>query len=205
MPEDRPPPRVDGRTLRGQRTRAALVDTVLAMVQRGELRLTAPAIAHAAGVSIRSLFQHFPDLESLWVAAADKTLELTLPRIQPIESEGPFDARLAAFLDQRCGVLETTTPMRRAASLLAPFSDEMQRRFENARKIGADELSRAFGRELERCPGDVRPRVFASLEIATSWAAWESLRKIRALSLEASRASVEHMLRMLLAPWIESR
>lgn len=205
MSEHRPTPRIDGRTLRGQRTRAALVSTVLAMVQRGELRLTAPTIAHAAGVSIRSLFQHFPDLESLWIAAADRTLELTLPLIQPIESQGPFDVRLAAFLDQRCKVLETTTPMRRAASLLAPFSEEMQRRFDNARKIGADEMQRAFGHELARCPEALRPRVFVSLELATTWAAWESLRRIRALSLEASRASVEHMLRMLLAPWIEPR
>lgn len=201
MPEERPTPRIDGRTLRGRRTRAALVNTVLAMVERGELRLTAPSIAHAAGVSIRSLFQHFPDLESLWVAAADKTLELTLPLIGPIPSEGPLDVRVAAFLDQRTKVLETTTPMRRAASLLAPFSEEMRRRFENARKIAAGELQRAFGHELARCPDDLRPRLFVSLEIATSWSAWESMRKVRELSVEAARGTVELMLRSLLGPW----
>jgi AcrR family transcriptional regulator len=201
MSEDRPP-RVDGRTLRGQRTRAALVNTVLAMVERGELRLTAPSIAQTAGVSIRSLFQHFPDLESLWIAAADKTLELTLPLIRPIATEGAFDVRLGAFLDQRCKVLEATTPMRRAASLLAPFSEEMQRRFENARKIGADEIGRAFAPELARCPEAQRSTVFSGLEIATSWAAWEALRKVRGLPLDDARASVEHFLRALLQPYL---
>ncbi|HVP28238.1 MAG TPA: TetR/AcrR family transcriptional regulator [Myxococcota bacterium] len=196
------PPRVDGRTLRGQRTRAALVNTVLAMVERGELRLTAPSIAAAAGVSIRSLFQHFPDLESLWVAAADKTIETTLPLLSPLPKEGPFEERLAAFLDQRCKVLELTTPIRRAASLLAPFSEEMRRRFENARRIGVEELERVFTPELARCPDALRARVFSAVEISSSWLTWESLRRVRGLSREESRAVLEHMLRAVLEPYV---
>jgi AcrR family transcriptional regulator len=192
--------RIDGRTARGQRTRAKLVATVLEMVGRGELRLTAPSIASAAGVSIRSLFQHFPELEKLWVAAADRALELTLPMLAPLPGDGAFDVRLRAFLEQRGRMLEITTPMRRAANVLAPSSQEMQLRYETARKIGLDEIDQSFGVELARLDEAERPSALHALEIATNWAAWHTLRGPIGLSPDDARDVMAHAIRALLAP-----
>lgn len=192
--------KVDGRTARGQRTRAKLVATVLEMVGRGELRLTAPGIASEAGVSIRSLFQHFPDLEKLWVASADRAFELTLPMLDLLPREGGFPARLEAFLEQRSRVLEATTPMRRAANALAPTSAAMQNRFARARKIGLEEIERAFGVELLQLEQTDRQRTVHALEVATNWAAWDSLRSPLALSIDEARDVMAHTIRALLAP-----
>ncbi len=191
-------PRIDGRTARGQRTRARLISTVLDLVAKGELRLTAPTIASSAGVSIRSLFQHFPDLESLWIAAADRALELTLPLLKPVASEGPLEPRLQSFLEQRARVLEATTPMRQAALVLAPTSQEMQQRFATARRVGLDEIERAFGAELSTYAGAERDRLVHALEIATNWASWNSLRGPIGLSPDAAREVMAHTVRALL-------
>src|SRR5437870_4843088 len=65
----------DGRTARGQRTRAAVVDALLALLEEGDLRPPAPRIADRAGVSLRSVFQHFADRETLFAAVAAAQLE----------------------------------------------------------------------------------------------------------------------------------
>ena len=48
-----PPPRVDGRTARSERTRTAIVDAHLQLIREGDLRPTAEKIAKQAGVSLR--------------------------------------------------------------------------------------------------------------------------------------------------------
>src|SRR5262245_42069407 len=65
---------IDGRTARSMRTKAAIVDACLALVDAGDLRPTAPRVAEKAGVSVRSVFQHFADLDSLFAAVGDEAV-----------------------------------------------------------------------------------------------------------------------------------
>ena len=59
------PPR-DGRTVRAERTREAVVTALLALLEEGELSPTAERVAERAHVSERSIFQHFGDREALF-------------------------------------------------------------------------------------------------------------------------------------------
>jgi TetR/AcrR family transcriptional regulator, regulator of autoinduction and epiphytic fitness len=65
----------DGRLARGERARGAIVDALLALIDRGDLRPSAARVAERAGVSLRSVFQHFSDVESLFAAAASRQAE----------------------------------------------------------------------------------------------------------------------------------
>ncbi len=65
----------DGRTVRAERTRQAIVDALLTLLDEGELRPTAERIAERAEVSERSVFQHFPDREALFEAVARQQWE----------------------------------------------------------------------------------------------------------------------------------
>src|SRR3989304_5263636 len=60
----------DGRSARAARTRDAVVEALLTLIEEGDLRPTAQRVAEHARVSLRSVFQHFRDLESLFAAAA---------------------------------------------------------------------------------------------------------------------------------------
>src|SRR5687768_11953208 len=80
---------LDGRTRRAQRTRAAIVDACIGLVEDGDLRPTAPRIAERAGVSVRSVFQHFVDLESLFAAVADRWVERLAVLVVPVDPELP--------------------------------------------------------------------------------------------------------------------
>ncbi len=59
---------VDGRRLRSERSRLAIINAALALQEEGTLVPTAQQIAERAGVGIRSFFRHFEDMESLFDA-----------------------------------------------------------------------------------------------------------------------------------------
>ena len=60
---------LDGRRLRSERSRLAIVEAALALQEEGVLVPTAQQISDRAGVGIRSFFRHFEDMESLFEAA----------------------------------------------------------------------------------------------------------------------------------------
>ena len=66
---------IDGRTARAVRTREAIVDACIALVDEGDVRPTALKVAERAGVSVRSVFQHFDDLEGLYAAIANRLVD----------------------------------------------------------------------------------------------------------------------------------
>ena len=73
-------PLTDGRAARSHRTRLAIIDALLRLLASGDLRPTTERIAAAAGVSTRSIFLHFSDVDSLFTEAVDRFSERTLYR-----------------------------------------------------------------------------------------------------------------------------
>src|SRR3954468_21815765 len=76
----------DGRAARSVRTRRAIVDAMRALHHEGDLRPTAPRVADRAGVSVRTVWQHFDDLEALLVEAGLRDLEIARSFVTPIDS-----------------------------------------------------------------------------------------------------------------------
>jgi TetR/AcrR family transcriptional regulator of autoinduction and epiphytic fitness len=180
----------DGRTVRAERTRRALVDALLALLDEGELRPTAERIAERAGVSERSLFQHFRDREQLYEAVARQQYERLMPTLQPVDASLPLSDRIDAFVEQRARIYELSKGVRRAALLLEPDSGAVAGWLATARKTKAADAERVFRRELERVPEPERPVVRAALVSATAWTAWESYRFHQGLGAVRARAAM---------------
>jgi AcrR family transcriptional regulator len=178
---------VDGRTARAERTRAAVVDALLALITEGELRPTSARIAERAGVSLRSVFQHFEDMESLLATTAERERARMAELIEPLPDHGTLGARVRAVVDQRARVLEFVTPVRRAAILQEPFSPVLQRTTERMHRVAVASLERVFATELERREPPDRRELVAGLDAATSWEAWELWRTRQRLSVAASK------------------
>ena len=143
----------DGRTVRGERTREALVESLLALLDGGELRPTAAQIAEGAGVSERSVFQHFPDREALFEAVAREQYERVMPTLTPVDASLALGERIDALVAQRCRMFEQVKGVRRAALLMEPESDVVAGWLASTRSAGVAELERVFRRELEARPG----------------------------------------------------
>ena len=62
---------IDGRRLRSERTRQLIIEAYLALLREDPQVPTSAQIAERAGYSVRSVFERFPDLLSLRIAATD--------------------------------------------------------------------------------------------------------------------------------------
>lgn len=190
---------VDGRAARSARTRDAVVDAFLELLDEGDLRPTARRVAGRAGVSLRSVYVRFADLGALQLAAARRQFERLSVLIKPLPLQAPLDERLDALVEQRCRILEAVAPVRRAAELQEPFSPEVAEALTWARGIARDQLARVFAPELTARRGAASTRLLDALEVATGTTTWEVLRRHRKLSPAAARRVVADMVAALTA------
>src|SRR6188474_3694415 len=96
----------DGRSARSQRTRLAVVDALLDLLRAGNPRPTAKEIAERAGVSLRSVYVHFDDLEDLFLAAAKRHVELISGMLVEVPDTGPLRSRAETMVRMRSRIWE---------------------------------------------------------------------------------------------------
>jgi TetR/AcrR family transcriptional regulator, regulator of autoinduction and epiphytic fitness len=189
---------IDGRNLRSRRTRQALIDALIALVEEGDLRPTAPRIAQRAGVSLRSIYHHFDDLELLFAETAQRQIERTAPLRQPLPTGGPLPVRVDALLRQKIRIWEAVTPIRTAASLQEPFSPQLRAVRSEIHRRNRGELATVFAVELDsRSPGDAL-ELLDALDAAVNWMAWQVMRTDVGLSIERAEAVLRRTLMSLL-------
>jgi len=167
---------MDGRSARALRTRQSIVDALLALIESGELKPPAPRIAERAGVSLRSIYQHFDDLEALFAAAAERYRDHVVALVDVLPSDGPLEARLDAFVEQRARILEAITPVRRASLLQEPFSEQLRASRDATLAVARKEVAHVFDQELSTLPAEERDDALTALDIASAWSTWDALR-----------------------------
>lgn len=189
---------IDGRTARALRTREAIVDASIALVDEGDLRPTAPRIAERAKVSVRSVFQHFDDLEGLYAAVGDRLVERLSHVRLAIDSELPADDRIAEVVRQRAILLEAITPVRRAATVHAPFSREVRKRLQAGHDFLRTEIETSFAEDLATIDEADRIVVLDALDTVLSWSSWDNLRTLNSRTQDEARAVLVCMVRAIL-------
>lgn len=175
-------PAVNGRSARKAATRDAIADALLDLVTEGSLRPTAKEIAARAGVSLRSVYVHFDDLEDLFCVAARRQFDRVAPARAPADDVGPLRTRAEAVVRRRARLFEDFGPIRRATELQAPFSPTLRRLVHNAHAQGRKELARVFAPELEVLPPAERHRALAVIDAIATGATWDLLREHHTLS-----------------------
>ncbi|CAN5852683.1 hypothetical protein BH23ACT2_BH23ACT2_23510 [soil metagenome] len=189
---------IDGRTARAVRTRDALVDATIALVEEGDPRPTAPRIAERAGVSVRSVFQHFADLETLFSAMGTRVVERLATYIHPIDPGAPLAWRVEEFVRQRCAVCEAVTPINRAAMGYAPRSATIAGQFRAGHSFTAAQVAETFAAELD-VVGPQRATLADGLLVATAWSTWNLLRAMDHRGVEEATATVRGLVDLALA------
>jgi AcrR family transcriptional regulator len=181
------PGRVDGRTARAERTRAAIVEAHLALIAEGDLRPTGEKIADRAGVSLRALWTNFKDMETLFEASGEKVLAQVDAAFKPVSPTLPLAKRVDAFCRQRANMLQLIGPTARAAHMREPISPQLQRNRAKHIERLQDEVEVLFAEELQAA-GSGRDQLLHAILIATMWPAWAMLRDSLGLSVDKARA-----------------
>jgi AcrR family transcriptional regulator len=189
---------IDGRTARALRTREAIVDASIALVDEGDLRPTAPRIAERAKVSVRSVFQHFDDLEGLYAAVGDRLVERLSHLQMVIDHDVSVDGRIAEVVRQRAILLEAITPVRRAAAVHAPFSREVRSRLQAGHDFLRCEIEQSFTEELAKCSKTDRTTTLDALDTVLSWSSWDNLRTLNSRSQDEASVVLVCMVNAIL-------
>jgi AcrR family transcriptional regulator len=165
----------DGRLARGERTRVALAEALISLLEEGDAQPTARRIAARAGVSLRLVFHHFDDLESILQAAVKIQEQRHWSNLRPVDPALPVDERIARVVRQRTRVFQAVAPVRRSAEQLKLSSPTLAAELERAGEWLRRELQATFTPELaSRSRAEAR-LVLDALEVVTSWETWEQL------------------------------
>lgn len=172
----------DGRALRRVRNQDAVVTAILALLDEGEAQPTAHQVSQRSGVSMRSIFRLFDDMDALHRAAIDRQIERITPMLTPLPTNGPAASRIKALVGNRREIFEAIAPVRRLALRLAPQSPPIRQELARIGRYFRDQVASVFTAELhhdadhadhDAADGDV---LLEALDAATSWDTWERLR-----------------------------
>jgi AcrR family transcriptional regulator len=169
------------------RTREAIVSSTLTLAQNGEVAPIVRDIAKLAGVSARTVFQHFADTAELYVAVLGRVLVTLIGESPDLNRQWPLDQRIAVVVGQRAERYEPVRPM-------WTFIQTLQRRSaEAAAKIlefyagNREQIADSFSPELSALAGDKRERTLNALALALTPESWIVLRERLGLTVEQAR------------------
>ena len=184
---------VDGRRLRSERTRLAIIDAAVALQEEGVLIPTAQQISDRAGVLIRSFFRHFEDMEALFKVADDHIRESYESLFRGGDRTGTLAQRIDSAVAHRAHAFERVTNM-----MLGTKAQLW--RYETLRTNYA-RSQRGLRKDLEAWLPELRDLTEVdceSIHASASFEMWHRLRSEQGLSFEASRTVVTSLLMVLL-------
>ncbi|MFQ6398172.1 TetR/AcrR family transcriptional regulator [Nocardia sp. KC 131] len=151
------------------RTRAVIIDALLGALDAGEVSPTAKSIAERAGVSLRSIFVHFPDLDELKAAATIQQTERVEQLITGADPNTPLRDRVDLVVAQTAQVFALQRRIRVTGLVESPNVPIIDERMRRGDRLLRDQLARTFAIELERPDGTVDEELLDLIEATTAW------------------------------------
>lgn len=184
--------RPDGRRRRGEDNRAKIVEAMLALIRDGQYAPSAEVVATRADVSLRTVFRHFEDMDSLYREIASPVeAELRAMAARPFKATD-WQGRVIEMVSRRSEGFERLSPFRRAADVHRHDSAMMAA--DAARFVMVmREILRAQLPETLR-EGDL----FEALDWVLAIESWMRLRREQGLTIKRAREVQEHAVRRLL-------
>lgn len=184
----------DGRRLRSGRSRAQIVSAVIELVRSGDMSPAAARVAEVAGVSLRTVFRHFEEMDGLYREMS----ELIEAEISPLLLE-PFlsktwKGQVSELITRRVRVYERIMPLKLAGALRRYQSEFLMEDYHRFLKV-----ERAGLRAVLPSVIVADPALFPALEMTTSFEAWRRLRQDQRLSPERAETVVRLTVDRLIA------
>ena len=186
---------VDGRRLRRSQNRSAVVDALVELFEEGVYQPSTGEIAQRAGISARSLFRYFDDVDDLHQAAIESQLERARPLLDPaVDADAPTRTKIAGIVEARVHLFETIEPAARAGRIVAHRRPLVAATVEESRAHLRNQLRRLFATELR---GE-RAVFLPAIDALCSFESYELLRVHQGLSRPKTVAALVAALTKLL-------
>ncbi len=193
-------PDADGRSLRRERNREAVIDALVELIQEGNLEPGAKQIAERAGVSHRSVFRYFDDMTDLAETAVRREFGAAA---QLATIPEPPSASLAARIDS---LVESRFQLYRATNNAALVARHQSGRYPRINDEMAalavvirNDLLAYFAAELSGLDEPTQVAVVDAVITLTSFDAWDLARRVYRHHDEQIRRSWSTALDVLLS------
>lgn len=168
---------VDGRRAWRDRNLSRVVDALLDLFAEGNLRPGADEIAERSGVSRRSVFRYFDDLDGLDRVATERQIARVAHLLEVSNlGEGSPRERIERLIAQRLRLFEAILPVARVSRLRAPFEPVVAEELARSRNLFRRQIDRHFSGELSALTRAHRNAVLGAAEVLCSFEAYELLR-----------------------------
>ena len=184
---------IDGRRLRSERSRQAIIDAALALMEEGILVATAQQISERAGVGIRSFFRHFEDMESLSAAIDDQIRDSYESLFLGGDRDGSTEERIEHAVERHADAYETVKNIMLSTQVQRWRYEILQKNYARSQRGLRKDLDDWLP-ELKKLPRRRREAVDA----VASFETWHRLREHQGQSKKASIEIVTDLLKGLI-------
>ena len=186
----------DGRRLRSERSRQAMINAALILIEEGNFAPTAKQISARAGVGIRSFFRQFEDMDQFFAAVDEHTVgSFWESFLHEGDREGVLAERLDSIVATYAKAFEEHRSLLLATKSLRWSSRVLKENYERYQQISRANKERWLP-EMSQLPSDEKELADAYL----SFEMWHRLRDIQGLSCSAAQTLVLKALTRLLNP-----
>ena len=187
----------DGRHLRREQNRDTVIDALVSLFEEGEYQPSSAEIAERAGLSSRSLFRYFDDIDDLHRAAIDRQLTAARPILDiGVGPDAPTGVKIEHLVAARMRLFDQIAPAARAARVCAPRHPVFAEQVRHSRSYLRHQIRRLFATELE---GE-RAALLPALDALCSFETYELMRGDQGLSRAKTVAALTGALTALLDP-----
>jgi AcrR family transcriptional regulator len=191
----------DGRRLRRERNRDAVVEALLELFQHGDLDPSANLIAERAGLSPRSLFRYFDDIDDLTRAAIQRQQRRVWPlALTDVRLHAPLEDRVQAIAQARVRLYEAIGNVGEVARLRAPFQPIVDQELTRGRALLRRQLRELFTPELDALGTTHATAMLAALDVLCSYESYRLMRIDQSMTKAKVTATLVEAITRLLAP-----
>lgn len=187
-------PRIDGRNLRAESTRRKIIVGARALVEeQGRLPKVAD-VARRSDVSVRSVFQHYQDVETLFIAVVDAIADDLEGMRQDIDDGGTLEDRVQELSEQQGWLYERLMPAVLAGRQLNPPPLSLVERAERHRAALRQRLETIFHVEVESLTSAAQAETLEALQIVAGWDCWIALRQRQGMEVERATTTMGRLI-----------
>ncbi len=186
----------DGRIARGERTRSSIADALYELLVDGAENPSGRDIAERANVSLRSVFQHFDDIEAVYSELITRQHERVAPFLEPINKDIPLNERVEIFIENRDSMFALAAPLRRSMGTYRGIktSHTIRRAMTYLHRAQRDQIAQSFEPELNG-----NEQLLLQLEVCLSFETWNQFTSQHGLSRAATRGHLHNLVMTMLA------
>ncbi|MEM1154274.1 MAG: helix-turn-helix domain-containing protein [Pseudomonadota bacterium] len=195
MPDSSPAQAVDGRRLRSERSRQAIIDAAMLLIEEGMLVPTAQQIAERAQVGLRSFFRHFADMDALFAAVDEQVRDSYESFFVGGDRDGTLRERLEQLVERRANGFENIRSLLLTSRAQLWRSEVLKKNYARGRRGLRKDLEQWLP-ELKSLPLNDQEAVDA----ITSFDMWHRLRHDQGLGKKQSIEIISRLLMELVLP-----